>query len=112
MSRYERGRRGEYELKKSFEKKGFTVLRTAGSHGCADLIVFNDRNFYLIQVKRGKESNFFKVKKIYKSEIEEFSKVKVPEFIKKEFWYRQDRGVWMIHAINGGNENGNTTRDK
>lgn len=36
---YLAGRRFEYELKKSYEKAGAHVMRTAGSHGKFDLIV-------------------------------------------------------------------------
>ena len=35
---YERGVRWERKLKKQLEAKGCTVLRTAGSHGFADLV--------------------------------------------------------------------------
>jgi hypothetical protein len=35
---YIKGRKKEYKLKKEFEEKGYIVLRTAGSHGFADLI--------------------------------------------------------------------------
>lgn len=35
---YERGVRFERERKKYWESKGHTVLRTAGSHGFADLV--------------------------------------------------------------------------
>ena len=35
---YLAGRRFEYERKKAWETTGYTVLRTAGSHGFADLV--------------------------------------------------------------------------
>ena len=35
---YIAGRRFEYKVKKYYEDKGYTVLRTSGSHGFADLI--------------------------------------------------------------------------
>jgi Holliday junction resolvase len=38
MTRYHKGRRFEYQFKKWLEEKGYLVLRTAGSHGFADLI--------------------------------------------------------------------------
>ena len=38
MTRYHKGRRFEYQVKKWLEGKGFLTLRTAGSHGFADLI--------------------------------------------------------------------------
>lgn len=35
---YIAGRRFEYKVKKYYENKGYTVLRTSGSHGFADLV--------------------------------------------------------------------------
>lgn len=35
---YQKGRRKEYKIKKELEESGYIVLRTAGSHGFADLI--------------------------------------------------------------------------
>lgn len=43
---YRRGRAKEYRLKKKYEKKGFIVLRTAGSHGFADLIAIKQDGFF------------------------------------------------------------------
>ena len=37
-SKYVKGRKKEYKIKKEFEDKGYIVLRTAGSHGFTDLI--------------------------------------------------------------------------
>ena len=38
---YINGRAREYKIKKKFEEQGYIVLRTAGSHGFADLIALN-----------------------------------------------------------------------
>lgn len=38
MTNYSRGRNFEYEVMKLCEKAGYTVFRTAGSHGIADVI--------------------------------------------------------------------------
>jgi len=35
---YVKGRKKEYRIKQKLEKEGYIVLRTAGSHGFADLI--------------------------------------------------------------------------
>lgn len=53
---YLAGRRFEYDLKKSYEKAGAHVMRTAGSHGKFDLIVVpiglgKDKMIQLIQCK-------------------------------------------------------------
>ena len=53
---YLAGRRFEYRVKKYYENQGFTVLRTSGSHGFADLVaVKNDaRIIIFIQCKNRK----------------------------------------------------------
>lgn len=38
MTNYEKGRAYEYRVKKKLEDEGWTVLRSAGSHGFADLV--------------------------------------------------------------------------
>ena len=53
---YRRGRSKEYRIKKKYEKLGYTVLRTAGSHGFADLIALKINEIIFIQVKPKKFS--------------------------------------------------------
>src|SRR5882672_9856560 len=51
---YIAGRAFEYERAKAWREAGFYVMRTAGSHGFADLITINPENgeIRLIQCKR------------------------------------------------------------
>ena len=52
---YQAGRRFEYLRKRTWENRGFIVLRTAGSHGAYDLIAIAKDGtppIYLIQCKR------------------------------------------------------------
>ena len=55
---YIAGRRFEYKVKKYYENKGYTVLRTSGSHGFADLIAVrngvNPKRIVFIQCKNRK----------------------------------------------------------
>jgi Holliday junction resolvase len=53
---YIKGRNYEYKIKKLYELAGFTVLRTAGSHGFADLIAvrMETKEVIFIQCKAGK----------------------------------------------------------
>ena len=52
-SNYLAGRRAEYQRMKYWKSQHHDVLRTAGSHGFADLITISDRGeVYFIQVKR------------------------------------------------------------
>ena len=50
---YQKGRAKEYRLKRKLENQGYIVLRTAGSHGFADLVAIsqNKHEIKLIQVK-------------------------------------------------------------
>ena len=59
---YQKGRRKEYSLKKKFEREGFIVLRTAGSHGFADLIAI-DRDARVIKFIQCKPDNFSEMSK-------------------------------------------------
>jgi hypothetical protein len=50
---YLAGRRLEYKIKKEWEKQGFIVLRTAGSHGPFDLVAYRMHHpVVMIQCKR------------------------------------------------------------
>ena len=53
---YIKGRRYEYKVRKDYEALGYKVLRTAGSHGFADLIDvdMDTREVIFIQCKTGK----------------------------------------------------------
>ena len=53
--RYISGRLAEYRLRDNLRALGYTVLRTAGSHGAFDLIAVHSKEpVRLIQVKSGK----------------------------------------------------------
>jgi len=61
MTNYTKGRAFEYEVKKFYEDKGYTVFRTAGSHGLVDIIAIASANDsiglpLLIQCKKYKRS--------------------------------------------------------
>ena len=65
---YIAGRRFEYKVKHLLERKGYTVLRTSGSHGFADLVaVKNDYNARIIFIQ-------CKNRKATKEEIEKLNK--------------------------------------
>jgi len=50
---YQKGRSKEYKIKKILEREGYIVLRTAGSHGFADLVAISkeERLIRFIQCK-------------------------------------------------------------
>jgi len=53
QTNYQRGRAKEYRIAKKYREKGWIVLRTAGSHGFADLVCIsqNKRQIIFLQVK-------------------------------------------------------------
>lgn len=51
LTNYRRGARLEYRVKQRLEAAGFYVVRSAGSHGVADLVGIKDGQVYLVQVK-------------------------------------------------------------
>jgi len=81
---YVKGRAFEYKTKKEYEKKGYLVFRTAGSHSVADLIAVppiswtHEWNPILIQCKTTKDKNIKNLTKVrtkYKKDVSELQKV-------------------------------------
>lgn len=62
VTNYSRGRAKEYRLKDKYTKEGFVVLRTAGSHGFADLIAIHKEK-KLIKFIQSKPKKFSKRQK-------------------------------------------------
>ena len=53
-SKYRKGAKAEWELKRHLEANGLYVVRSAGSHGLFDLVAIGPKEVLLIQVKKGK----------------------------------------------------------
>ena len=71
MTQYSRGRSVEYKVRNRFVEAGYSYMRSAGSHGAADLLVGRrDLYPYAIQVKRGSH----KMKSSELSDLVEFAK--------------------------------------
>jgi hypothetical protein len=51
LTRYATGRRFEWKVRDELEANGYTVFRSAGSKGPADLIAFGDAEVLLVQCK-------------------------------------------------------------
>lgn len=84
--KYIAGRRLEYLAKKELEAAGFNVMRTAGSHGIADIIAVNSNVVRFIQVKKGG---------ISRQEADYIRNFKFPSFCQMEIWLRIGR-KWEI----------------
>lgn len=61
---YEKGKKKEYRVRDHYVRMGYIVLRTAGSHGFADLIAIHpeSKSIRFIQCKPDKFSDFQKKK--------------------------------------------------
>jgi len=64
MNKYNKGRAKEYRIKHELENANWVVLRSAGSHGFADLVAINQelRVIKFIQCKAGEFSEKAKEK--------------------------------------------------
>ena len=90
---YANGRAAEYRTIKLLEAAGYTCARTAGSHGCADVIAWNTHGWRLIQVKRGLDG-------ASPAERETFRELPTPPGTLKEIWrYRKPRQPPVIEVL-------------
>jgi len=58
MTNYQRGRNAEYYIKGQYERMGYIVIRSAGSHSSYDLVAIHPRKreIEFIQVSRRKKT--------------------------------------------------------
>lgn len=82
---YLRGRASEYRVQRELESEGFETIRTAGSHGVADVIAWNGHLVRFIQVKT------FTTKKVptFKDDVEKISAMTLPPNSQVELWIRK-----------------------
>ena len=93
---YMSGRRFEYQTMKILEKNGYTALRTAGSHGFADVIAFNEEHVRFIQCKCIKNAE--KQRKTIITQFRDSLLInKTPYFTLKEVWIK-DKTTGKIEA--------------
>jgi len=92
MSNYTRGRRREHQARALLEEAGYTVLRSAGSKGCADLAAWNGTHLRLVQIKAGARG-------ASPAEREAFARVPVPIGATREIWRFRERGQAPIVEV-------------
>jgi hypothetical protein len=92
MSNYTRGRRREHQARAILEAAGYTVMRSAGSKGCADLAAWNGDHLRLIQIKAGARG-------ASPAEREAFARVPVPPMATREIWRFRERGQAPIVEV-------------
>jgi Holliday junction resolvase len=91
---YVKGARFERELAKKLELKGFTVFRTAGSHGACDLIAVKEGLISFVQCKASNKrvpasmvrDSFLKLSTLPKQHLFPISLVAVREKGKITLW--------------------------
>lgn len=83
MSKYAKGRRAEYEVKKKLQEEGYLVVRSASSKSPFDLVAIRDDFILLIQVKVNQKTT--------QKLIKELEKIPVPDCVLKEIWTKWDR---------------------
>lgn len=77
MSKYSFGRQFEYTTKKSLEKLGFFVIRSAGSHGAIDILACKEEIVFAIQIKTTRSKKKHTLNQL-KKEFEPLIKQELP----------------------------------
>ena len=85
MTPYQRGVRLEYLARDVLRHRGYSVVRSAGSHGAIDLVALNEREVLLIQVKQTGQS--------VGAALDKLSEVPGPRCAHRQVWvYHPARG--------------------
>ncbi|AEF95894.1 Holliday junction resolvase Hjc [Methanotorris igneus] len=87
---YRKGSNFERELKRALEKKGFAVVRSAGSHG-VDIIAGKNGNIYIFECKSTSKEKFY-VKKEDIDKLISFSET----FGGKPYLALKIKGKWLF----------------
>ena len=93
MTNYSRGAKFEYRVRAWYERKGYTVIRAAGSHGAADLIAWYAKygsvpDVVVIQCKCGKKKSYVKA-------IDELNAMRIPENWRRELWISEGKKTFV-----------------
>lgn len=86
MNPYKKGRNFEYRVKSDLEKKGYYVIRSAGSHSKFDLVAVSQEEVLLIQCKTSKPS----AKKVRETADLNFT---LPQNVRVVFVYKKGRKI-------------------
>ena len=90
MTQYRKGVSFEYLVRDYLRAQGYICFRSAGSHGCADIIAWSKDEILFCQCKKeGKRRDN------YVREKEEMAKVPVPSCGKRLFWVRRGNMVFV-----------------
>ena len=93
MTNYSKGANLERKAKAALESAGYSCVRSAGSHGGADVVAWNQTRLRLIQVKN---------RPLAPAELrrasDELLAMKCPRNGSREIWQRH-RKVWLVHVV-------------
>ena len=90
MTPYQRGVRLEYRARDVLRTQGYVVVRSAGSHGPADLIALNRREVLLVQVKHAGQP--------LRLALNALASLPAPSHTRKQVWvYEPARGRTAAH---------------
>lgn len=93
MAEYANGRTFEYLLRDWYVKKGYLVIRSAGSRGPADLLAINSKEVVLIQCKKERK------KKNYMDDIAKLRSTPRAFFIRKELWVKSKAAISVFNEF-------------
>lgn len=89
MSRYQKGYRVERKAIEELKRKGFSVVRSAGSHGVVDIVAFNEKKYLLLQIKSNNKAP--------KEEQKRLASLPSPENSEKQIWVHKDRKGFVVY---------------
>lgn len=98
MTRVNSGIKFEYFVRDYFLGKGYQVMRSAGSHGPADLIAWRFEDVRLVQCK--KEGS----PKSYAEDMLKLIGLPVPSGWKKQIWVKRGKDVVVTDVVSGESE--------
>jgi len=87
---YQRGAQREWELARRLRQQGYTVVRSAGSHGPADLVAWNGEVVRFIQVKADRADAL--------AAAEELKAMAWPPASRVEVWWGAGR-TWQRRTV-------------
>lgn len=88
MSRYAKGARLERLARHELERRGYAVIRSAGSKGAVDLVAFSPHRILLVQVKGGRVTSADKQK---------LAAFPAPKIVRRQLWQRANgRFAWQV----------------
>lgn len=94
---YSRGADAERRAVEHLERVGYTVIRSAGSHGPVDLVAVGPTGVRLIQVKR--DAGGYVSPAVLETAREQLRGIPCPAGVSREIWVWKDRDGWVRQEV-------------